>query len=231
MPKTPLLRLPVHLLGLTLLVEGCGSDEPTEDLVLDTGVDAVDEVAADTTVDADDDAAPDTGEDATEDASTEDASTEDASTEDASTEDASTEDAAEDTDPGDGGEDAADSTDADVSDFVDPTTFANPPELELVDGVYELTMEPAELTFDGARHCLRTFNGLVPAPTIRIAASDSSRQVRVDYENTFSAADMQDIGGGTFYDFNQTNLHGHGLHVQPDRTTERPTTSFTATTS
>ena len=97
--------------------------------------------------------------------------------------------------------------------------FVNPPALEPdADGVYTLTMQPGELEIDGERYCLRTWNGAVPGPTLRIPAGDD-RSFRIDLVNAFSGMAMREVGAA-LYDFNQTNLHTHGLHVGPDRTTD-----------
>ncbi len=130
-----------------------------------------------------------------------------------------------------GGTDMGDETDgggvdASASDaFVAPVeTFVNPPEWAPDgDGVYQLRMEAAEVTIDGTTYCLRTWNGGLPGPTLRIAPQDGAteRQVRVDFENAMTTADIQAVGppGGASYDFNETNLHTHGLHVQPETAT------------
>lgn len=105
-------------------------------------------------------------------------------------------------------------------------TFANPPELEPnEDGVYELHFRPGEVELDGERYCLRTYNGLVPAPTIRIPPG-SDRRIRVNLYNEFLREDWKEVSGmegfehPTCHDFNLTNLHFHGGHVQPNFATE-----------
>lgn len=101
-------------------------------------------------------------------------------------------------------------------------TFANPPELTPdANGVYQLDYRPSAVTIDGARYCMRTYNGLVPGPTIRVRAG-SNRRVRIDLRNRFSSVDGREVSGQegreepTCHDFNVTNLHFHGGHVQPN---------------
>ncbi len=101
-------------------------------------------------------------------------------------------------------------------------TFANPPELVPdSNGVYRLDYGPAAVTLDGARYCMRTYNGLVPGPTIRVRAG-TNRRLHVDLRNRFTAVDGREISGmegheaPTCHDFNLTNLHFHGGHVRPD---------------
>jgi len=107
-------------------------------------------------------------------------------------------------------------TDTDTTAAVE--TWQDPPTWNPVGGVYELTMEPTEFTIDGNRHCVRGYNGAIPGPTLRIA-SGTGREVRVDYENTFTGDSIQAVGGDN-YNFNITNLHTHGLHVSPVLTTD-----------
>lgn len=134
-------------------------------------------------------------------------------------------------------------------------TFANPPVLAPeADGVYRLSLGASEIMVDGERHCLRTYNGSYPGPTIDIPArlDADERKVRVDLFNTFTAPDYNSLDGGScgecvdsmgmdcdpteshgdamdcncfddegnvcshVADFNTTNLHFHGGHVEPD---------------
>lgn len=72
-------------------------------------------------------------------------------------------------------------------------TFSNPPVLEPdADGVYQLTLGPAEVVLDGERHCVRAYNGSYPGPTIETAAraGAAERQVRVNLFNRFTQSDF-----------------------------------------
>lgn len=107
-------------------------------------------------------------------------------------------------------------------------TFANPPELRPdTDGVYQLRYGPAAVTLDGRRYCMRAYNGAVPGPTIRVRAG-ADRRVRVDLHNAFTRVDGREVSGmegreaPSCHDFNLTNLHLHGGHVQPEFATPDP---------
>jgi len=103
-----------------------------------------------------------------------------------------------------------------------PVIFENPPELKPnANGVYELNFAPSEVQFEGKRYCLRVYNGATPGPTIRVPAG-SDRKVHVDLHNRFMKNDFRLVGGAfntselSCHDFNLTNLHAHGAHVQPN---------------
>ena len=75
-------------------------------------------------------------------------------------------------------------------------TFSNPPLLEAdADGVYTITMAPAEITLGDQRHCLRAYNGSYPGPTLETEASDDPRQIRIDLVNGFAESDFRDLTG------------------------------------
>lgn len=100
--------------------------------------------------------------------------------------------------------------------------FNNPEEFQPnADGVYDLSVGPAKVTIEGKDYCLRSYNGKLTAPTLRVPASSAKRQIRLDFENKFQQADKQHVGAGpgdsahSSFDFNTTNLHTHGLHVSP----------------
>lgn len=94
-------------------------------------------------------------------------------------------------------------------------------------GVYELHFAPTEVTVDGKRYCVRGYNGHVPGPTIRVPAG-TDRRIRVKLFNEFARPDFREIAGMEGYaekschDFNLTNLHAHGAHVQPNYATALP---------
>ncbi|WP_437682494.1 multicopper oxidase family protein [Sorangium sp. So ce131] len=121
-----------------------------------------------------------------------------------------------------GGEDEADTT---------PETtpmYEDPPELQPGDGgVYELHFGPSAVEIDGRRFCLRGYNGAAVGPTIRVPKGEG-RGVHVTLHNDFTKSDFREIasmmghGSRSCHDFNLTNLHGHGLHVQPNFATDDP---------
>mgnify|MGYP000965603631 CR=1 FL=1 len=111
------------------------------------------------------------------------------------------------------------------SDVPDPVPYVEAPELKLDgNGVYQLRFAPSAVEIGGKRYCLRTYNGMVPGPTIRVPAG-TDRRLHIDLRNEFTKSDYREItsfaGHGTTscHDFNVTNLHGHGLHVQPNYAT------------
>lgn len=95
------------------------------------------------------------------------------------------------------------------------------------DGVLDLHYGPSAVEIDGRRFCLRASNGMTSGPTIRVAKGDE-RKVRVHLHNDFTKSDFREIAsmmghsGKSCHDFNLTNLHGHGLHVQPNHATADP---------
>ncbi len=101
-------------------------------------------------------------------------------------------------------------------------TFANPPELAPdAQGNYTLRLTPAAVEVGGQRYCLRTYNGSVPGPTIRVRAG-ANRRLHVTLRNELTRSDWREISGmegheaPSCHDFNVTNLHFHGGHVRPD---------------
>jgi L-ascorbate oxidase len=109
-----------------------------------------------------------------------------------------------------------------------PPPYEDPPELKPnSDGVLELHFGPSAVEIDGRRFCLRTYNGMTNGPTLRVPKGQD-RKVRVNLYNDFTKSDFREIasmmgaGPKTCHDFNLTNLHGHGLHVQPNYATDDP---------
>lgn len=101
-------------------------------------------------------------------------------------------------------------------------TFANPPELAPdARGVYDLRLAPTAVEIGGRRYCLRAYNGSVPGPTLRVRAG-ANRRVHVNLRNELNRSDWREISGmeghetPSCHDFNVTNLHFHGGHVQPN---------------
>mgnify|MGYP000923068348 FL=1 len=77
-------------------------------------------------------------------------------------------------------------------------TFENPPVLRPDgDGVHQLYLDATEVEFEGARHCVRAYNGNYLAPTIETPAREGSaeRSVRVDLANRLRDHDMQTLSG------------------------------------
>ena len=109
-----------------------------------------------------------------------------------------------------------------------PSIFENPPELEAnASGVHELHFAPSEVEFQGKRYCLRIYNGMVSGPTIRVPAG-TDRKVHVNLYNDFTNSDFRLVGGAfntskqMCHDFNLTNLHAHGAHIQPNYASADP---------
>jgi FtsP/CotA-like multicopper oxidase with cupredoxin domain len=110
----------------------------------------------------------------------------------------------------------------------EPPAYAEVPELQPdANGVLQLHYGPAAIEIDGRRFCLRTYNGMVNGPTIRVPKG-TDRRIHVDLHNEFTKSDYRQIasmmgfGEKSCHDFNMTNLHGHGLHVQPNLATDDP---------
>jgi FtsP/CotA-like multicopper oxidase with cupredoxin domain len=119
-------------------------------------------------------------------------------------------------------------TDEDVPGPTTPPMYEDPPELAPDgDGVRELHFGPSAVEIDGRRYCLRAYNGLPVGPTIRVPRGEN-RKVRVNLSNDFVHSDFREaqtlggLGRKSCHDFNVTNLHGHGLHVQPNHATDDP---------
>jgi FtsP/CotA-like multicopper oxidase with cupredoxin domain len=122
----------------------------------------------------------------------------------------------------------ADATVAEADAGLPGETFSNPPEIAPDgNGVRTLNFGPSEVTIDGQRYCLRAYNGVVPGPTIRVAPGDD-RRIRVDLHNDFTTVAGRQVSGKegreeiTCHDFNLTNLHFHGSHIQPNFATPDP---------
>ncbi len=106
------------------------------------------------------------------------------------------------------------------------TEYAESPELQPDEkGVYDLHFKPGAVEIGGKKLCLRTYNGITNGPTIRIPKG-KDRKVHVNLHNDFTKSDYREIasmmghGEVSCHDFNRTNLHGHGLHVQPNFATD-----------
>lgn len=95
-----------------------------------------------------------------------------------------------------------------------PETFVEPPVLASVNGVldFTLTLAYTQATLDGKAVTLRTMNGCVPAPTVRIAAGDT---LRIKVLNQLPPNPPSAEAARHLRYPNSTNLHTHGLHVPP----------------
>jgi len=109
-----------------------------------------------------------------------------------------------------------------------PPAYEDSPELAPNgDGVRELHYGPSAVEIGGKRYCLRAYNGMTNGPTIRVPKG-TDRKIRVKLTNDFTKSDFREIasmmghGAKSCHDFNLTNLHGHGLHVQPNYATNDP---------
>lgn len=93
-------------------------------------------------------------------------------------------------------------------------TFIEPPRLVAQNGVleYELRMAYADMQIDGKTARLRSYNAMLPAPTLQLRAGEKLR-VRVVNDlppNPDSAEPAEHLRF-----MNSANLHTHGLHVAP----------------
>lgn len=93
-------------------------------------------------------------------------------------------------------------------------TFVEPLRLEARNGVldYTLRMVYADFELDGKRAHLRSYNAMLPAPTLQVRAGETLR-IRVVNDlprNPPSAEPAEHLRY-----MNSANLHTHGLHVAP----------------
>ena len=98
--------------------------------------------------------------------------------------------------------------------IIDPppgAAFADPVEMKnfsTVPGIVEVDLEarPAWVNVNGNLANLLTYNGVYPAPTIRVKKGDT---LRVHLKNSLPMMGQNILG----HDREMTNLHTHGLHV------------------
>ena len=121
-----------------------------------------------------------------------------------------------------------------IPDIPSQRLHQNPPVLDSYDGVSRLSVGLSNIKIDDQHYCLRTYNGMLPGPTIRVEdrAGQEDFRLRLDVVNSLQRNCPGEVGGGaedsacaceqgkTCYDFNSTNLHTHGLHVRPDSNPE-----------
>src|SRR5436190_17113847 len=124
--------------------------------------------------------------------------------------------------------------------------FANPPEKRSASGVLDASLavrytDPTKVTLGGCPVHLRSYDGALVGPTLRIRAGDTMRvllenQLPVETPDEVSAQIAQEAGNAFLetrpHSFNTTNLHTHGLHVSPSGNSDNvllaiaPQTSF-----
>ncbi len=99
----------------------------------------------------------------------------------------------------------------------------------------DLRVEYASVALNGQRAFLRTYNGALVGPTLRVRPGET---LRVNLTNALPDDPADPAAGGghaghgghgsnTPHGFNVTNLHTHGLHVRPDvpaRCADNPST-------
>ena len=107
--------------------------------------------------------------------------------------------------------------------------FQNPPQLKSSNGVLKMGLDvkytdPAKVSIGGCPLTLRSFNGAIGGPTIRLKPGDklllqlrnqlpkeSPEEIKRQFEDEASQAHLLTMP----HSFNTTNLHYHGLHVSP----------------
>ncbi len=99
------------------------------------------------------------------------------------------------------------------STIIDPpigAAFADPPVISGT-GVVNVSLDcrVAPVNINGTVANLWTYNGLYPAPTIRVHSGDL---LRVHFTNSLPDAGLNILG----HERDMTNLHTHGLHVSPE---------------
>ena len=101
-------------------------------------------------------------------------------------------------------------------DDVDTTqeTFVEPQRIVASNGLldYTLRMAYADLTLNGSKVHLRTYNAMVPAPTLQLRAGERLR-VRVVNDLPPNPPSTEPVEHLRY--MNSANLHTHGLHVTP----------------
>ena len=93
-------------------------------------------------------------------------------------------------------------------------TFVEPPTLQSVDGVLDVTLQFAYLstTLNGKAVKLRAMNNHIPAPTLRVNVGDTLR-IRVVNRLPPNPPSSEPVRQLRYP--NSANLHTHGLHVSP----------------
>ena len=93
-------------------------------------------------------------------------------------------------------------------------TFVEPMVLESVNGELDVTLQLAYTTrvLNGKAVTLRSMNGSIPAPTLRIKTGDT---LRLEVINQLPPNPPSNEPAAHLRYPNSTNLHTHGLHVTP----------------
>jgi FtsP/CotA-like multicopper oxidase with cupredoxin domain len=102
-----------------------------------------------------------------------------------------------------------------LTDFKPGAAFVEPAVRRSADGVLDTTlrMQYAYKTIGGYRLHVRTYEGTVPGPTLRVKPGDV---LRIKLVNDMPPnRDAMPIDRSLPHLFNNTNLHTHGLHVSP----------------
>jgi FtsP/CotA-like multicopper oxidase with cupredoxin domain len=107
--------------------------------------------------------------------------------------------------------------------------FQNPPEIVASNGVLNTVLEvkytdPASTSLGGCRLKLRTYNGKLVGPTLRIKQGDTiellldnqlPKETPKETQEQFEQENKSAYLSTTPASFNTTNMHYHGLHVSP----------------
>jgi FtsP/CotA-like multicopper oxidase with cupredoxin domain len=91
--------------------------------------------------------------------------------------------------------------------FTDPVTLTN---MSKKAGIVEVNLEAkvAQIKVNGVTANLMTYNGMYPAPTIKVKKGDV---LKIHFKNSLPNKGLNTMGEAR----NLTNLHTHGLHVSP----------------
>ena len=102
--------------------------------------------------------------------------------------------------------------------FTDPVTMPNS---STTPGIVEVNMEAkvAPININGVTANLMTYNGVYPAPTIKVKKGDL---LRIHFKNSLPYSGVNMMGE----DRDLTNLHTHGLHVSAEGNSDNTMLSF-----
>lgn len=107
-----------------------------------------------------------------------------------------------------------------LKEFANPPELSSPPTSEVTR--LDLIVDYSNITVVGCPATLRTYNGMIVGPTIRVKPGDT---IHLRLINRLPAPTANELpphpqqpepgGHGHPFSFNITNLHTHGLHVAP----------------